>query len=185
MTIPPGLIALKDLIDRAPRDREVLLAYEIRKRERERLLYGSTRQLMRMHLWSNVKSLLLWIVTVFSIILTVGALSDFGRWLQNAGRYTLNLPPPLPQHYQIDLSSLIPTSTVITAFARLPNWNWQNALAISLFIAGVILVEKVILGYFTLHKAKQLNDAGRELDEEVKVLREWQHGQIDGKAKNG
>lgn len=185
MTIPPGLLELKDFLDRHPHDRSVLLAYEIRKRERERLLYGSTRQLMRMHLWSIVKSSFLWIVTVFSIVFTIGTLSDFGRWLQNAGRYTLTLPPPLPQHYQIDLSSLVPTSTVITTFARLPNWNWQNALAISLLIAGIVFVEKMVIGYFTLHKAKQLHDAGKELEEELNVLREWQARPVDEREKTG
>ena len=51
----PGLILVEDLIDRLPKQRDAILRYEIRRRERELLYIGSTQQVLRYHFFSAAK----------------------------------------------------------------------------------------------------------------------------------
>jgi quinol-cytochrome oxidoreductase complex cytochrome b subunit len=171
--IPTGLLHVRDLIERHPKERERLVAYEIRRRERERLLYRGTRKLMHVHAWSSVKTVLALGLSVFFFAWTLGQLAQFAQWVREVQAFAVTIPIPLREDIKLELGKMVPTSTVLTFAAGLPAWDWRDAGVIALVAMALLLVEKIFLAYLTWKHARELRSAVVEIDEEIRVLKEW------------
>jgi hypothetical protein len=172
-TISPGLLAVRDLIDRHPDSRKEILAHEIRHREREHLLFKSNRKMLQMHIWGAVKSILVIGFTVFSLAWTVGEIAGLAQWIKHAQQSTIRVPIPFASDLKFDVGSLIPTSTVFAAAAQLPTWNIRDAGMIALAAMALVFVEKCILAFFTWRQTRQMDEAEEDLEEEIETLKTW------------
>lgn len=172
-TIPPGLLAVRDLIDGHPDRRKEILAHEIRQRERQHLLFKSNRKLLQMHIWSSIKSILIVGLTVFSLAWTVGELAGLAQWIKHAQQTSVRVPIPFANDIKWDVGALIPTSTVFVAAAQLPQWTIRDAGMIAIAAMVLVFVEKCVLAFFAWRQTRQMDEAEEDLEEEIDVLKTW------------
>jgi len=171
--IPAGLMAVHDLIEKHPTDRERLLSHELVRRERERLLFRGTRKLLHLHLWTSAKSILVLGVTVFVLVWTVGQVAQIAQWFQQVQNTTITIPVPLRNDFQWHLRDYLPTSTVLDVASKIPAFDWRDAAYIALALMILLLVEKIIIAFFSWKHASALKGGEVEAEEEIQILKEW------------
>lgn len=169
---PPSLLAVQDLLERHPDERSALLAHEIQRHERERLLCASTRQLIHLHLWDMAKTLIVTGVIVFVLLITVSQLRSLGTWV-------LEMEQSLQQSaimkaMDINITPYLPSKSTITFLSRLPVLSWHQAALFALLCMTVILVVQLVMAIANWRKTSFLKDAVEELDEDIAILKRWQ-----------
>lgn len=173
VTTPPGLLAVRDLIDRHPDSREEILTYEIRRRERELLLFRSSRKLLQVHVWGAVKTMLAVGLSVFVFAWTVGAFAGLAQWVRHAQQTSVSVPIPFAKEVKWDVGALIPTSTVLAAAAHLPLWDLRDAGMFAIAAILIVLIEKCIIAFMTWRQTRQMNEAEKDLEKELEALDSW------------
>lgn len=181
---PAGLLAVRDLIERHPKDRERILQYEVAHRERERQLYLGTRKLMRFHLWASAKTLVTLGLSVFALIWTVGQVAQIAQWFQQVRGLTFKIPVPLRQDIVWRISDYLPTSTVFEVASKIPVFDWRDAGYIALAVMVLVLVEKLIVTILTWKHSQGLQGGITTAEEEIRFLKEWmEEGRVRGQSK--
>lgn len=157
-------------------NRAAFLESEIHHRERDRVLYGVSRQLVRSQIWATIRLVLLTMVTVFVLTWTVGQVGQFIAWARGIWTRTFALPPALRALAPVDLASLFPspTSTLAVWSADIPLWTTQDASLIALLATLLVLVWRIHLTYQTWKQDRVLHQAITEIEEELVILRQWQ-----------
>ncbi|MFA6429791.1 MAG: hypothetical protein WCV84_04825 [Patescibacteria group bacterium] len=171
---PPGLIVVKDLIQRLPAERSRILAYEIDRRERDVLVYDSIRSVTKLHIWDTLKTVLTTGALVFTLVALVGQLAKLGQWITDMQSAKLPVKVPALGGFNLDVGSYVPTSTAIGHIARLPGWDTQDALTAALIVMGLITIGRIIAGVIIWQRSQGLREAGEEVKEEIAVLHAWQ-----------
>ncbi len=174
-TIPPGLLAVHDLLERHPEERATFLPYEIRKREREHALFVAGKKLLQVNIWAALRAMLVVGTAVFTLVWTLGLLAQVNAWVEHAWSQSVTVPVPLGDDLRLDLGRLFPrpTSSLWLLAARLPLWNFSDAGTIALIAMVVVALEKGVVAWMTWTHARELKGAALELAEEIKTLKEW------------
>ena len=159
--VPPNLLMVRDIMQRFPEQRDAYLAYEIHRRERDRILYASVRHVTGLHAWSAVKSMLVTGFTIFSLLFALGLAASFANWIQGLQAYKINVPMPLTKGLDLDVGSLVPTSTIIVYAAKLP-------------MMAIMLLGNIISGYLLWNRTRSIQNGIMDIEDEIKILKSWQ-----------
>jgi hypothetical protein len=171
-TVPPGLLMVADLIVRLPERKEELLAYELRKRERDQQIARETLHLLSWHPLHTTKVVLVYGITAFSIASLVGSIASLGQWFVHLQASKVPLSIPMVGSIPINIGSLVPTSTALSSIADLPVVSLRDSMYFGIAVALLVLIEKVIFIVIQHGKAQVLRRALEELDVETKALKE-------------
>lgn len=174
---PVGLIAVSRLIAETPERRDDILAYEIRRRERELLITRETRHALSWHPFHTTKVVFAVGGGVFVIVWLMSQLRAVAEWYTRARAATLTIPLPLIGDRTIDLGSHVPTSTAFDLMGRLPQWGLLESFWIAVGLMLVIVLERIIFAAFQWKHVQALASAETELAEEIATLRAWQKSQ--------
>lgn len=175
---PSGLLAVKDLITRLPNERERILSYEIQRREREHLLYESAAKVLSFQTFSAAKAVFGVGISAFFFAWSLGQLGELVRWVEGLRSNPLRLPGPA-SGWQIDFGSVLPasTSTWLGYGFKLPAWDWRDALMIALVVMVFVFAEKAVMAFLSWRHVRSLDDAIRDVEEEIRALRFWNGGE--------
>jgi len=170
---PPGLLPVRDILERYPADRAMFLIHEIRRRERELTLYRSVRGVSHFQLWEAVRSTIVTGVLLFLLIMGVGEVAKLSQWVVGLQSSKIPIPIPFVKGVNLDIGQYMPSSTVITLAAQLPAWDWRDAGVIVAAIVAALLAFRLVTGYIVWKRSRVLRTAMIELEDEVDVLRSW------------
>lgn len=165
--------ALQEIAAAQPATKKALLWLEIRHLERERLLCESMQDLVRVDIFSGVRSVVSTAFSLAFLVLIYTKLIELAGWLERARTVTVPLPPPISRSVVLDLSGYVPSSTAIGWFADLPVVSWQAAWKWVAVIVVIVAAEKLIAGYQTWRRAQSLRETAEHLQEEIRLLRGW------------
>lgn len=165
--------AVQELVAAQPTVKKALLWLEIRHLERERLLCESMQDLVRVEIFSGVRSVLSTAFSLTIFVLLYSKLIELAGWLERARTVTVPLPPPIARNVVLDLSGYVPSSTAIGWLADLPVIGWQTAWKWVAVIVVIVAAEKLITGYQTWRRAQSLRETAENLQEEIRLLRGW------------
>ena len=165
---------VRDIMQRFPEQRDAYLAYEIHRRERDRILYASVRHVTGLHAWSAVKSMLVTGFTIFSLLFALGLAASFANWVQGLQAYKINVPMPLTKGLDFDVGSLVPTSTLIVYAAKLPMIRWQDAVMVAFIVMAIMLLGNIISGYLLWNRTRSIQNGIMDIEDEIKILKSWQ-----------
>ncbi len=171
--IPASLLAVQDLIDRLPAERERLLRHEIHWREREQLQSRGIRRLMHGHAWVSFRTVFAIGLSVFVFVFTLGQFAGLARWVQQLQTTTLEIPKTVQRTLGLSLDSLVPTSTVVEYAAQLPPIGLVESGLVALLVVIALLAWKGYNTYFLLLQAHELRREQKSLQEEIDILMTW------------
>jgi hypothetical protein len=170
-TVPPGLLMVADLIARVPERKEELLAYELRKRERELQVVRETRHLLSWHPLHTTKVVLIYGIIAFSIATLIGSIASLGQWFVRLQSSNVPISIPMVGSIPFDIGSYVPSSTTLSSLALLPNISLLNSTYFGIAVALLVLIEKVVFIIIQYGKAEVLRNAEKELNEEMEALK--------------
>lgn len=165
--------ALQEVIAGQPALKKPILWLELRHLEREKLLCESVQDLVRVEIFSGVRTVFSTGISLFFLVVIYSKLIELAGWLERARTITVPLPPPISRSVALDLSGYIPTSTTIGWLAKLPTVSWQSAWKWVLAILVIIAAEKLISGYQTWRRSQALRKTAEGLQDEMKLLKGW------------
>lgn len=165
--------ALQEVVAAQPTLKKPLVWLQLQHLERERLLCESVQDVVRVEIFSGIRSVISTGVSLFLFTLIYSKLIELASWLEKARTITVPLPPPISRSVALDLSSYIPTSTTIGWVAKLPVIDWQTAWKWVIAIVVVIAIEKFITQYQTWRRAQALKQTAEGIQDEVRALRAW------------
>lgn len=173
--VSPGLLVIADIIVRIPERKDALIAYALKRRERERMLAREARLRLSWHPWQTVKSIFIYGLNGFALAWATGALSTLGRSYQafKTGSISLPLPATLPD-ISFGIGSFVPTSTAMTIASHLPQLTLRDALVIGLVVALAVVIERTVVTVIHWKQSRALGEAETELTAEIEELRRWQ-----------
>jgi len=171
--LPPGLIYIRDLIQRFPDEQTGLLAYEIRRRERDLLLYKSVRSVTHFQLWSALRSALVTGAAFFLLVVGAAQVVKFAQWVSDLQQTKVPIAAPLIKGVNLDIGSYIPSSTFITYAAKLPAWDWKDAGMLAIGLIAVILAIRMVTGWLVWRRSRSLLAAMDDIQDELSTLRAW------------
>lgn len=170
----PGLVLVRDLLDRFPDYREELLAYEIRRREQEDLLYLRMRSFLYWRAWDSVQGLAIVSAIWLFVLWTMRSVLRVGEWIEQTERDGWKLPEPLDRAFGIQWRAVMiatdPLQRVSTMFG---SWRWQ---VVGLVLAGglfALLIRHLAILIFTWKELRPLRAASYERQQEIKILQAW------------
>jgi hypothetical protein len=173
-TTLPSLLPLQDTLERHPEARELLLASEIARRECEVVLLRSHRLLLRMQLWSALQTAVIAGFVIFSFGAALSGLVEVGKFVQRIGTWNASLTGNvLTRGLQAEVQNLIPTSTVLQVANYVPFWDLHDATRLSVIVALVILVLRVMQGVSHWRANQRLKQGASSLEQELAVLKKW------------
>lgn len=169
--VPAGLIVICDILERIPERGKAILDYEIRKRERERILMQETRNLLSWHPWHTIRFLLLSGTIAFGVTWFISFLSALGRFY-GASFGKLDASAPLVNQKLADIGELIPITT-FSLFSKIPDFGAIESFFVALGVVVLIAVVKLIFILVHWKKIKLLGEADAVFSEELEVLEAW------------
>jgi hypothetical protein len=172
-TVPPGLLIVADVIARLPERKQDLLAYELKRRERELVMLRDTHQRLSWHPVQTLKSVILYGINAFVLAWSAGLLSSVGRSYASLKSSHVDVPIPFAQDFGINFGPFVPTSTPLLVAAQLPSVTLEEAIMFGLTIALAIILMRVIIVVIRWRKMHELHEQEIELVHEIDVLREW------------
>ena len=168
-----SLKALQDVVAAQPSLKKPLVYLQLQHLERERLLSESVQDVVRVEIFSGIRSVLSTAVGLIFLVLIYSKLVVLANWMENARTITVPLPPPINRSVALDLSGYIPSSTSIGWVAKLPAIDWQTAWKWVMVIIFVIAVEKFVSEYQTWRRAQTLRATTEAIQDEIRSLRAW------------
>jgi len=165
---------VRDVMQRFPEQRDAYLAFEIHRRERDRILYSSVRHVSSLHAWSAVKSVLVTGIAIFSLLYALGLAASFANWVQALQAYKINIPMPLSKGVDLNVGTLVPTSTVIVYAAKLPMIRWQDAVMVAFVAMAIVLLGSLVSGYLLWNRTRSIKNGIMDIEEEISILKSWQ-----------
>ena len=171
----PGLLLVEDILDRLPKERAAILAYEIRRRERELLYIGSARQVLSYHLFSAAKVTFGIGIAVFAVVWTLGQLSQIAQWMLALQQWSYDIPIPFQESLRLELGKHlpIPTSTWLGGLSQLPVMDIRQASWVAFAAMVFVVLEQGLVGFFAWQRSMKLKSAVEELEEEIAELQAW------------
>jgi HAMP domain-containing protein len=172
----PGLIFVDDLIRRLPTQRVAVLGYEIRRRERELLYIGSTRQVLSYHFFSAAKVVLAIGIIVFAFVWTFGQITQIARWILALQQWSYEVPIPFENNLKLELGKHLPlpTSTWIGDLSKLPTTDWRQATWFAVVAMLIVVLEQAVVAFFAWQRSQRLKSGIEELEKELEELKRWQ-----------
>lgn len=168
--------AMQEVIAVQPTLKKPLIWLQLQHLERERLLCESVQDVVRVEIFSGIRSIFSTGVSLFLLALIYSKLVELASWLEKARSITVPLPPPISRSVALDLSGYIPTSTTIGWVAKLPVIDWQTAWKWVAVVIIVIAIEKFITQYQTWRRAQSLRQTGEMIQDEIRALKAWMEG---------
>lgn len=180
--VMPGLLSIKDLIERIPAERERILEYEIKSREREILQTKGLRRVMHLQAWSSFRTVLAVGLSVFIVVFALGQLAGLARWVQEIRGLGFSLPGFGTGRFSP--GSVIPTSTIMEIAADIPSLGPVEAGLISLAVVLALLVWKGYVAYVLMVQARGMRNFQKDLEGEIRLLKGWLNdASVDQKRK--
>ena len=160
-------------IARFPEQRAMLIQELIQQRERQLMLYRDMRDLIHVQIWSIGRSLLMMSVTIFSLLLTAGALAELARLFQRMEEFKITLPATVLSQSKtlFDFGSHLPSSPVLEYAARLPFGNVKQAALVTLGIILVVILLRSLRVYRVWLHARTYKFMIHEIKAEIAELR--------------
>lgn len=169
--IPTGLLLTADYVERVPSHAIEVLAYELQRREREKILLDETKGFLSWHPWSTLRLLLLSGGVAFSVAWSFSVVADFMR-LYNDTVIRSRLQAPVFGDSALSLTNVIPSSA-FGFFSGLPEFGTKESILVALGVVIALAAFKLIFIAFNWQKIKALNVADRMLSEEMEYLKGW------------
>lgn len=171
--IQRDLKSVQEVVSASATSKKALLWLEMRHLEREKLLCESVENLVQVEIFSSVRSVVVTGASLSLLVLIYSKLVQLASWVEHAGTVTIPLPPPISRDAVLNLGAYVPSSTAISALAKLPAIDWQVAWKWVLVIVVMIAAEKAITGYQTWRRSQTLRRIADEIQEELQTLKGW------------
>lgn len=172
-----NLKAFQEVVAAQPTLKKPLVWLQLQHLERERLLCESVQDLVRVEIFSGIRSVISTGVSLFMLVLIYTKLIELAGWLERVRTITVPLPPPISRSVALDLSGYIPSSTTIGWLAKLPAIDWQTAWKWVIAIIAIIAIEKAITEYQTWQRSQTLRKSAENIQDEMRALRAWVEGE--------
>jgi hypothetical protein len=175
---PAGLLTVADLIERIPGRASDVLSHEIGRRERELVLTQETRRLLSWHPWHTIRFLLLSGAVAFAAAWLVSFLSALARFYNNtlgslgAGHAASGAGIPFLNEWLAEIGKIIPASA-FALFSKIPDFGAIESFFVALGVILLVAFVKLLFILLNWKKIKLLNEAERELSEELETLNKW------------
>jgi hypothetical protein len=182
---PAGLLAVADLIERIPGRAEDVLIHETGRRERELILMQETRRLLSWHPWHTIRFLLLSGAVAFAAAWLVSFLSALARFYTSAfgspgaahaaggaGSAIGGAGIPFLNEWLAEIGKIIPASA-FALFSKIPDFGAIESFFVALGVVMLVAFVKLLFILLNWKKIKLLNEAERELSEELETLNRW------------
>ena len=171
--MPTSLVWVNEWTARFPEQRAALIQELIQQRERQLMLYRDISGLTRVQVWSIGRSLLMMTITIFSLLVTLGALAELARVFQRMEEFKITLPSTILSQSKtlFDFGSHLPASPVLEYAARLPLGDVKQATFITLGVIFVIVVLRSFRVYRVWMRTRSYYQTINEIEEELRALR--------------
>ncbi len=168
-----SLIWVGEWSARFPEQRAALIQELIQQRERQLMLYRDVRELTRTHLFGIGRSLMMLGITIFSLLVTLGALAELARLFQRVEEFKITLPATVVSQSKMlfDFGSHLPSSPMIQYIAKLPLGDLKQAGLLTFGVIVLILLGRFISVYRGWRHTQTYESHIRELEAEIQELR--------------
>jgi hypothetical protein len=172
-----GLIFEEDFIKRYPTRRQEILTYAIKQREERKVLLQESHQLLTWHPVHAAKVILVTGALAFVLAFLVSQIVSIGHWYASAKSWIVPVSLPVIGTKDVDLGTYVPTSTSLAVAGRVPSFGLRESIIFAIAVMVLMVLEKVAMSLVHWKKARLLQGALRELDDEIRTLHDWlKHG---------
>ena len=171
-TAPPGLLMVADIITRIPGRAEALIAYEIDRRERERVLMQETKNLLSWHPWHMIRFLILSGAVAFAVTWLFSVILVFAKLYNQTVGSKLGIP--FLGETLSSVSAFLPKQ-IGPMLSDLPNFGALESFFVALGVVFLIALVKVVFIFVNWKRIKVLSQAEQVLTEELKALGNWKN----------